>query len=251
MDRGFVHELNTGMQELLDLNKVDGAILIFDYQENKFYSNDFKQASIGSLPASTYKIPHTIIGIEAGALKDENSLFEWNGEPRRFSFWEQDLNLKRAFQTSCVPCYQDLAAKVGVSRMKNQLAILKFGEMNFDSSNLNNFWLQGSSKISLFEQITFLKSLYFEEFSINPNTYQVIKNILIIEHNSRYRLSGKTGWAVQGDSNQGWFVGYLERDEDVYFFASRIEPRAGFDMKNFSNIRKEVTLKAFRQLGFL
>ncbi len=237
------------LQSLLDKSAVYGTILIYDSNKNIYYSNNFNEAKRSSIPASTYKIPHTIIGLETGELKDEKTVFKWNGEKRNFKIWEQDLTLKQAFQKSCVPCYQELARRIGAKRMKAYLEKLSFGRMCFNDKTIDNFWLTGKSEINPLEQIDFLKRLYNKKLNISESTHKTIKNILIIEEKKNYSLSGKTGFA----NNIGWFVGYLEKEENTFYFATRISQQEANNMstKKFLSIRKSVTIEALQNLGII
>jgi len=71
---------------------------------------------------------------------------------------------------------------------------------------------------------------------------------MILEENDTYKLSGKTGWTMDDDKNNGWFVGFVETRENVYYFATNIEPKPTFDMKLFPKIRKEVTRLALKEM---
>ncbi len=236
-------------QSILDTSDVSGVILIYDSEKKEFYSNDFEEARKGTIPASTYKIPNSIIGLETNFLKDENTIFEWNGNKRAYSIWEKDLSLKEAFQKSCVPCYQYLAAKIGAKKMKEELKKLKFGEMQFTDKTIDNFWLKGKSKITPFQQIDFLKRLHNEQLPISKSTYKTIKKILIIEHNENFVLSGKTGFANVTGTNIAWFVGYLEEREKTFYFATRISPnKKDLPIKQLLSVRKSATIAALKTL---
>ena len=51
-----------------------------------------------------------------------------------------------------------------------------------------------------------------------------MKDILTLEKNAEYKLSGKTGGGPSGEGKYiGWFVGYLEARGNVYFFAINLE----------------------------
>ena len=59
---------------------------------------------------------------------------------------------------------------------------------------------------------------------------QIVKNILVLDSTAAYKLSGKTGWGIMHDEltegkflNIGWFVGYVEKGDNAYFFATNIE----------------------------
>lgn len=108
-------------QTIIDSSNVEGSILIYDFTENKYYSNNFEWANKGRLPASTFKIPNSIIALETNVVKDDSTLLKWDGKKRRLKNWEQDLTLKEAFHFSCVPCYQEIAQKIGVKRMNEYL----------------------------------------------------------------------------------------------------------------------------------
>ena len=239
-------------QVLLDSAKVNGTILIFDKQGNKFYSNNFQEAKQSYLPASTFKIPNSIIGLETGILKDEQTIFKWDGNDRAFSIWENDLNLKDAFQKSCVPCYQELARKIGTKRMKENLKKLQFGEMNVNNENIDNFWLIGKSKINPFQQIDFLSRFYENHLSILKSTTEIVKRIMKIKTTESYTLSGKTGWIVNGEKDIGWFVGYIEREKKVFYFATKITPKKSNMSRNeFAPIRKKITILALKELKII
>jgi len=90
--------------QILDSLKVKGAVLIYDIKNKTYYSNDFSWAKTGIIPASTFKIPNSIIALETGVIKSDSDIFKWNGEKRKFKKWEENLTFKKAFQVSCVPC---------------------------------------------------------------------------------------------------------------------------------------------------
>lgn len=231
--------------------KVKGSILIFDLDKNTNYSNDFTWAKTGHLPASTFKIPNSIVALETGVVKNDSVVFKWNGEKRSQKTWEQDLTFKKAFQVSCVPCYQEIARGIGLNRMKSYLKKFEYNKMVFDAKTIDNFWLEGESKISQTQQIDFLKRLYFSELPISERTESIMKNIMEIEKTDEYILRGKTGWGFNNKIDNGWIVGYIEIDKKVYFFATNIEPGETFDIDDFRTVRINATKEAFKKLEIL
>lgn len=238
-------------EKIIDSANVEGAILIYDLKNDKYYSNDFNWAKKRNLPASTFKITNSIIALETGVVENDSTLLKWNGEKRRFKNWEQDLILRDAFHFSCVPCYQEIARKVGENKMNKFLKKLDYGNMKVDSSNLDLFWLEGESSITQFQQIDFLKRLYQSELPISERTEMIMKRMIVIEDTDDYKLSGKTGWSIRNGNNNGWFVGYVETQSKIYFFATNVEPKQQFDMNMFPMIRKDVTFKAFEQMKII
>ena len=244
-------EITPILQEVLEQADVEGSILIYDSAAKTYYSNDFDRCDRGFLPASTFKVPNSIIALETGVIENDSTLFKWDGKKRRLPSWERDLIFKEAFHVSCVPCYQEIARKIGVERMKSHLQKFNYGNIVLDSSSIDLFWLEGESKITQFQQTDFFSRFYNSKLPIATRTTEIMKRLMIIDDNEHYKLSGKTGWSIRNGNNVGWFVGYLETKEKYYFFATNVEPNESFDMKLFPKIRNEVTLKGFKALRLI
>jgi beta-lactamase class D len=239
------------LQEIIDSADVSGSVLVYDQQSNTYWSNDFARCDSGFLPASTFKIPNSIIALETGVIGNDSTLFKWNGEKRRLPAWEQDLTFADAFRVSCVPCYQEIARKIGPVRMNEYLKKLNYGYMKVDSSNIDVFWLEGDSRISMNQQMDFITRFYRGELPISPRTRDILKRMMVIEDNGKYIFSGKTGWSIRNGNNNGWFVGYLETKGSVYFIVTNIEPREAFNMDLFPKIRTQISLEAFKKLKII
>lgn len=230
---------------------ITGSILIFNASNNEYWSNDKALAKKGFIPASTFKIPNSIIALENGLIQSDTSIIKWDGKKRRMKIWEQDLTLRDAFQYSCVPCYQEFARKTGVESMQSYVRKFQYGDMKIDTSSLDKFWLEGESTISPMQQIGFLKSLYDQVLPVSKHTYEVMKKVMLVKQSDEYTLSGKTGWAMRDETNVGWYVGYIEKGQEVYFFATLLQPDSTFDLKKFPQVRKDITIKAFKKLGVI
>ena len=235
---------NLAFAKILEDANVEGAILIYDWKARTFYSNDFKRSETGFIPASTFKIPNSLIALETGVIANDSTLIEWDGQERSISNWNQDLIFKEAFHYSCVPCYQAIAREVGTEKMKSWLAKFDYGEMVFDTSNVDLFWLEGDSKISQLEQIEFLMKFYHSQLPISKRTESIAKRMMQVEKNETYSLLAKTGRSV---SNVSWYVGYLEKGNNVYFFATNMSAKGSYN----SDARKETTMTAFKELGIV
>ena len=196
LDNIEIRQKTQKFQAILDASEVKGSILIYDPEKNTYYSNDFEWAKTGKLPASTFKITNSIIALEIGVVKDDSTLFKWDGKQRALNVWEQNLTFREAFHFSCVPCYQDIARRIGSERMNAYLSKFEYGNMKVDATNIDMFWLEGASEISQFQQIDFLNRFYEDKLPISERTYAIMKRIMVIEENEEYTLSGKTGWSV-------------------------------------------------------
>jgi len=217
---------------ILDSLKLEGSILIYDSKNDEYFSNDFKRAKTGFMPASTFKIPNTIIGLETSVLSD-STIFKWDGKPRRLKIWDKDLSLKDAFKVSCVPCYQENARNIGLERMKKYLKIINYPGMKFNNRTLVKFWLEGDSKISQFQQIDFLFRYWNNQLPISEKTKKIMDEVLLIEHNDSYSFYGKSGWAIRNGRNIGWFVGFSTIGNNVFYFAVNVIPKKDMNMDEF------------------
>lgn len=238
-------------QDIIDSNQVAGSILIYDAQKNEYFSNDFERAETGFLPASTFKIVNSMIGLETGVLEDENHLFKWDGNPRRMAIWNKDLTLAEAYKVSCVPCYQEVARNIGTKRMNEYLKKLDYGNMEIADSMIDLFWLEGEFNISQKQQIDFLKRFYNKKLPLSDKTYAAMQKIMVIDENEEYTLSGKTGWAIRNGNNIGWFVGFVEKGDNVYYMAANVTPLNQAETNDFARIRLRIGLDAMQDLEII
>ena len=66
--------------------------------------------------------------------------------------------------------------------------------------------------------------MYYNEFGFSQENIDTVKDSLVLSSGTDRILSGKTGTGmVNGQNVNGWFVGYVEVSENVYFFAANIQ----------------------------
>jgi len=107
--------------------------------------------------------------------------------------------------------------------MQNYVDQFDYGNRDL-GGGIDQFWLYGDLKISPNEQVKFLERMYSEELGVSEESTQVVKDILVLEEMHSYRLSGKTGTAdVTSTRELAWLVGFVERDNDVWFYALNME----------------------------
>ena len=237
--------------DIIDTSGLEGCILVLDENNRTYYTNNREWSEKGWLPASTFKIPNSMIALELGTLESDTSVIKWDGEDRRLDIWEQDLTLRDAFQYSCLPCYQDLSRRAGMNKMREMVDKLGYPGMVFDGTDFDKFWVEGKSSISCFEQIQFLKNYQQGKLPISERTDTIFRKVFVVEETDEYTYFGKTGWSVQGEVDNGWYVGMVERSEGAYFFATNVCPLEDYDMKNFPRDRVEITLSALNELEIL
>jgi beta-lactamase class D len=233
---------------IFDRHGMNGTILVLDAKNNKYSGYQPARWDSGYLPASTFKIANSLIGLETGII-DTNHVFKWKGEKRRLPQWEKDLTLREAFRVSCVPCYQELARKIGPERMQTYLDRMPYPGMDVHPANIDLFWLEGNSRITPRQQVDFLRKLKEEKLPLTPSVMQSIKPIMVVEKTAEYTLSGKTGWAVRNGNNYGWFVGWIETGNNVFYIATLVEPVNQEETSDFAAARKWITMEVLERLG--
>ena len=238
------------LKNIFDKYKIEGSILIYNQNENVYTGYNLERCNVAFCPASTFKIPNTLIALETG-IATTKSVFKWNGERRTLPTWEKDLTLEEAFKVSAVPVYQEIARRVGMEKMKYYTQLFNYGNLDINPENLDKFWLEGNSTITQYQQIYFLQKLYNLELPLREESMKLVKDIMQYEVGSNYTISGKTGWAVRQKENVTWFVGYVETNDNVYFFATNVSSNENTDMNTFGQIRIELTKEVLKELNII
>ena len=126
------------------------------------------------LPASTFKIINSLIGLQTGIITNDSMVIKWDGVQRNIPEWNQDLNMYQAFRASAVPYYQEVARRVGKDTMQRWLDSLAYGTKKI-KSEIDTFWLDNSLKITPDEQLGVVKRLYFNQLPFFNNYQQMVK----------------------------------------------------------------------------
>jgi beta-lactamase class D len=200
-----------------DFGKFDGTAVIVDLNTSvKTIYGTHADERVN--PCSTFKILNSIIALDSGAVRDENETIAWDGVVREYPFWNHDHTMRSAIAVSTVWYYQELARRIGETKMAETVRKAQYG--NRDTANtLTTFWLGGGSlKISPNEQVDFLSKMVRNQLPFSLHTQSVVKDIIRLEKRDGMTLWGKTGSC----GGIGWFVGFIERDDTVKVFAFQI-----------------------------
>ncbi|ACZ10193.1 Beta-lactamase OXA-15 precursor [Sebaldella termitidis] len=245
---GGIQEEN--LQKYFDDLNIKGSITIYDYKNKKWYYSDKKDSEKRTLPASTFKIPNSLISIEEYAVKDENEVLKWDGVIREFPAHNADTDLKTAFKNSTVWFHREMSRRVGIDKYRKYLKEFNYGNQKL-SGIPDYFWLDNTLVISPAEQINFLSGLYDEKYPLSKRTYNIVKNVMIEKKTDSYTLRAKTGSGLVKTLDIGWYVGYIETKDNVYFFATRLQQDEPDKNDDFLNLRKTITFNIFQDMGVM
>lgn len=217
------------------------------------------------LPASTFKIVNSLIALESAVASDDQLTIKWDGVTRRPE-WDKDMTMREAFKVSNVPFYQEVARRVGPTRMKHYLDTLHYGNTMIEGS-IDNFWLNNSLQVSADEQMGLLKRMYFCELPMTERSQRIVKTMMLQEDKPGYKVYYKTGTGEANGKTIYWVVGFAERimkvkeqegsmnksDERNYpfFFAENFELPTSDTSKDWSQVRLDIMHEVLKSYDIL
>jgi beta-lactamase class D len=224
-----------------------GAFVLYDFNNRYYIRHNDEQCKKRFSPCSTFKIPNSLIGLETGVIRDENFTLNWDGIKRQIESWNRDHNLKSAIQNSVVWYYQEVARRVGESKMKEFIDKIGYGN-NDISGGIDKFWLMNSLEISAEEQVDFLKKFYSGQLPFSDRIINIVKNVIVLDSNKFYVLRGKTGSGAFPSNNDriGWYIGYVTLGDNVFIFATNI---LGDDANGIK--AKEITIEILKSMKIM
>jgi beta-lactamase class D len=173
-------------------------------------------------PASTFKIAISLMGYDAGFLKDEHTpvlpfrpgYVDWRDN------WREPADPARWIRDSVVWYSQQVTFAIGHERFADYTK--RFGYGNADVSGLpategpDLAWINSSLQISPLEQASFLRKLVNHQLGVSAHAYDMTAKITRYGAVAgRWTLHGKTGSA----GGNGLYVGWATREQKSVVFA--------------------------------
>ena len=236
-------------KSIFDKYGVDGCFVLHNQTDNEYIKYNSNICETGYLPASTFKIPNSLIALEEGVVKDTNQIIKWDGHEWPNKQWNQDQTLKSAIKYSCIWVYFGFAEQIGIEKYQDYVNSYDYGNKILTGPP-SRFWLAGLFRISANQQVDFLKRFYnYELPKISRQSIDIVKGIIILEQTDNYKLSGKTGGVFINDSNYVmWLVGYIEKGGKPYFYAMNFISN---DFDKFKQVRYNIVEDILRELNLI
>lgn len=205
-----------------------------------------------SSPASTFKVPLSLMGYDAGILEDESKPV-WRYAIRYGDWWKRDKvtdsNPTTWLSESLVWYSQILTREMGEEQLKSYVDAFGYSNRNIrgdtgKNNGLTYAWLSSSLQISPVEQIGFLRRLLKRELPVSAKAYDMTLAVMpTFPLSDGWTAYAKTGSGFQpspnGSPNRdrqfGWFVGWAQKGESRILFARLIRDE-----------RKETSVASFR-----
>ncbi|MYM98875.1 class D beta-lactamase [Duganella vulcania] len=173
-------------------------------------------------PASTFKIAISLMGYDAGILKDQHTpklpfregYVDWRPD------WRQDTDPGKWMKDSVVWYSQQVTQSLGMPRFAAYASKFQYGNANVagdaEHDGLTMSWIGSSLKISPLEQLTFLNKVINRQLGVSARAYDMTARLTQVKQPlDGWRIHGKTGSA----SGYGWYVGWATKGTRSFSFA--------------------------------
>ena len=207
-----------------------GTFVGYKVEDYLILASDKDRSGEAQLPASTYKVPHSIIALETGVVKDpDKDVFKWDGVKRSIEAWNKDHTLRSAIAVSAVPVYQEIARRIGQERMQKYVDLLEYGNRDI-GGGIDQFWLTGNLRIDPMDQVDFIDRLRRGVLPVSKRSQDLVRDILPVTKVGDAVIRAKSGLlgAEIGKPSLGWMVGWVEKGSEHTVFALNMdcpEPR--------------------------
>ncbi len=226
--------------------EMTGTFVLLDADTGIITGFNQPRANTRFVPASTFKIPNSLIGLSVGAVESVDELLPYGGQSQIFEAWEKDMGLREAITVSNVPVYQALARRIGIESMRKHVGDLDFGNNDIGNS-IDRFWLDGPLEVSAIEQSRFLLRLARNQLPVSTDIQSAVREIVLLERGEGWALYGKSGWENAPGPGVGWWVGWVEKDDSLFAFAMNMDIREASD----SGKRVQLGMASLKALGVL
>lgn len=213
-----------------ELAGTEACFVLYDLSDDKLVEvMNEERCRERTAPCSTFKVPLAVMAVDQGLVKNEKTLFRWDGQKRMMPDWNRDQTAKDWETNSTVWVSRELTRKMGQAKVQKYLEDFGYGNHDF-SGGVLDAWLtpapfleetpRNSLRISAIEQLEFLKKLYRNELNVKPEAMSLTKRLLPSEVSTLgSMLSGKTGSGFLGEDGKkrlGWYVSHIRTKRYEY-----------------------------------
>src|SRR6266540_6312389 len=187
-----------------------GTFVAYKVDDYLIIASDKVRSGEGRLPASTFKIPNSIIALETGVVEDpDKDIFKWDGVTRAIEPWNKDHTLRSAIAVSAVPVYQEIARRIGAERMQKYVDLFDYGNRDI-GGGIDQFWLTGNLRIDPIEQIDFVDRLRRGALPVSKRSQELVRDILPVTKTGDAIVRAKSGLLAPNSAScrsAGWSAG--------------------------------------------
>jgi beta-lactamase class D len=204
-----------------------GTFVGYKVDDYLVIASDKDRSGEAKLPASTFKIPNSLIALETGVVGDpDKDVFKWDGVTRSIEAWNRDHTMRSAIAASAVPVYQEIARRIGAERMQKYVDLLEYGNRDI-GGGIDQFWLTGNLRIDPIQQVDFVDRLRRGVLPVSKRSHDLVRDILPVTKSGDTIIRAKSGLlgAETGKPSLGWLVGWAEKGSTRTVFALNLDCR--------------------------
>lgn len=214
----------------------NGSFVLYDTQKNMYSMYNIDRCITQSSPDSTYKIYSALSALESSVITPTNNFQSWSGEKYPIETWNHNHNLESAMSDSVNWYFQNLDLQTGRDELQTFLNKISYGNRDI-TGGLSGYWLESSLLVSPLEQVQLLTNFYKNTWNFKAENIETVKKSILISDSQYGTLYGKTGTGkVNGNYVNGWFVGFIETNENTFIFATNIQGSARCDGSTAASI---------------
>jgi beta-lactamase class D len=220
-------EIREGLAERFFDEGTIGTFVGYKTNDYLIIASDKDRSGEAKLPASTFKIPNSLIALETGVVGDpDKDVFKWDGVTRSIEPWNKDHTLRSAIAASAVPVYQEIARRIGPERMQKYVDLFEYGNRDI-GGGIDQFWLTGNLRIDPMQQVDFVDRLRRGVLPVSKRSQDLVRDILPVTKVGDATIRAKSGLlgAELGKPSLGWMVGWVEKGGDQTVFALNLDVR--------------------------
>jgi beta-lactamase class D len=213
--------IDNELKTYYDAEKTEGCFTLLDNATGQITVYNMAMDTTRVSPGATFDILNAMIALHTGSITDENKPLGIQKE--NDSLAGSTTSLKQAFHDNLKECTQLIASTTGNIEIQKWIDSLSYGNKTIgDSSEM--YWANNKLKISPDEQLGLLKHLYFDQLPFRKSVQESVRNMMLQEDNSAYRLSYKTASIInESNHTETWNIGWIEENRHVYFFVNLIK----------------------------
>lgn len=195
-------------------------------------------------PASTFKVPLSLIGYDAGILSDQHTP-SWDYKPE-FAAVKRDQKTVDpvVWERDSILWYsREITRRLGSQSFAGYVSKLDYGNADVSGNpgkndGLTKSWVNSTLKITPVEQVDFLRKLLARKLPVSAKAYDMTSAIIPTFQAGGWTVQGKTGSTrlrndadkAQDKRSLGWFVGWAKKDGRQIVFARLVVDTNRADM---------------------
>ena len=240
---GVMFEEAPSLAKIFNDRGVAGTFVMVDAGADKVFVWNHERAQQRFPPGETFRIANAILALETGVVKRIDDIVPFNskedrsfGEVLYFYFYGMALkrpgdpngarNLRKKMRAPTTRTFRWLARGIGAKRMRDGLAKFNYGNMQVGNA-VDRFWKNGSLQISALEQVEFLGKVARAQIPVSQEILNDVRQLTLFEKTKHYELHSKSGWLITPKPELGWWVGWVERGNEVFPFALNMDMDKG------------------------